>query len=280
MIIFFTFLTFYSAYFNKVTDCGCFGDAIKLTPWQSFYKDIVLLIFILILFFKNEYITPLWDKKYLKIITYSTLLCSFSLAYYVLIHLPVVDFLPYKVGVNIKEAMEIPKGAPKSVYEDVWFYKVNGKVQEYTTEEQPWYIPGAEFVDRTTTLISKGYEPPIHDFTVEMDGADYTQDVLTSEKVIVVVLYNLKKSEKEGLQKLEKLHQEALKKDYLVIGLTASLAPEITKIKESNGVTFDFYACDETALKTIVRSNPGVLLLNKGTIKQKVHWNDIDDLEL
>lgn len=280
MIVFFTFLTFYSAYFNKVTDCGCFGDAMKLTPWQSFYKDVILSVFILILFIKNDLIKPLFDEKYFKITLFSLVFACSSVVYFVLMHLPIVDFLPYKVGVNIEDGMQIPKGAPKSIYKDVWFYKVKGKVQEFTTEDQPWYIPGAEFVDRTTTLISKGYEPPIHDFTVELDGADYTQDVLTSDKVVLVVLYNLDKSESEGLKKLEKLHQEALKKDYLVIGLTSSLNPVIEKIKETNGITFDFYACDETALKSIVRSNPGVLILNKGTIKQKTHWNDIEKLEL
>ncbi len=280
MILFFTFLTFYSAYYNKVTDCGCFGDALKLTPWQSFYKDVVLLILIVTLFFKRDLITPLYAKNYLKITLYSGIFICFSIVYYALMHLPLIDFLPYKVGVNIQQGMEIPKNAPKSVYDDIWYYKVKGEVKEFRTEEQPWYIEGAEFVDRKTTLISKGYEPPIHDFTVELDGADYTQDVLTTEKVILIVTYNLEKSEKEGLKQLEILHQKALKKGYTVVGLTASLPEVINQVKENNQITFDFYACDETALKTVIRSNPGVLLLNKGTIKQKIHWNDVDDLEL
>ena len=280
MILFFTFLTFYSAYYNKVTDCGCFGDALKLSPWQTFYKDVVLLILITPLFLKHELITPLFTKNYLKITLYSGIFICFSIVYYALMHLPLVDFLPYKEGANIQAGMEIPKGAPKSVYEDIWYYKVNGELKEFTTEEQPWYIEGAEFVDRKTTLISKGYEPPIHDFTIEMDGADYTQDVLNTEKVILMVTYDLKKSEKAGLKKLEELHQKALKKGYTVIGLTSSLNEVITNVKKTNQITFDFYACDETTLKTMVRSNPGVLLLNQGTIKQKVHWNDVDDLEL
>ncbi len=280
MILFFTFLTFYSAYFNKVTDCGCFGDALKLTPWQTFYKDVVLLILITPLFIKSDLITPLLPKNYLKITLYTGTFLCFSIVYYALMHLPLVDFLPYKVGTNIQKSMEIPKGAPKSVYDDIWYYRVNGEVKEFKTEEQPWYIKGAEFVDRKTTLITKGYEPPIHDFTIEMDGADYTQDVLSSEKAIIIVMYNLEKSEKEGLKKLEELNQKALKKDYLVIGLTGSLNDVISKVKKDNKINFDFYACDETALKSVVRSNPGILLLNKGTIKQKVSWNDIDDLEL
>lgn len=280
MIVFFTFLTFYSAYFNKVTDCGCFGDAIKLTPWQSFTKDIILLVLIVFLLLKNHLLQPILTNKIARLVISLTVFLNFSIIYYVLMHLPIIDFRAYKIGANIVEGMEIPKGAPRSVYEDIWYYKVNGKVNQYTTEDQPWYIEGAEFVDRTTTLITKGYEPPIHDFTIELDGADYTQDVLSSPKVVLIVMYNLNKSEKKGLENLEALHQNALKKGYLVIGLTASLENEINHLKKQNGLTFDFYACDETALKTIVRSNPGILTLNKGTITQKVHWNDINDLNL
>ena len=114
MILFFTFLTFYSAYYNKVTDCGCFGDALKLTPWQSFYKDVVLLILIVTLFIKRDLITPLYAKNYLKITLYSGIFICFSIVYYALMHLPLIDFLPYKIGVNIQQGMEIPKNALKA----------------------------------------------------------------------------------------------------------------------------------------------------------------------
>ncbi len=280
LITFFALLTFYSAFFDKVKDCGCFGDAMKIKPWQSFGKDIFLLVLILILFFKQEYIKPLLDKKYTKITVFSFISVCLCVIYYVLIHLPIIDFRPYKIGANIPKQMEIPLNAPKSIYEDVWYYRVDGKVNQYTTDEAPWYLPGAEFVDRTTTLISKGYEPPIHDFTIEKDGGDYTDDILSMEKVVIIITHNLKKSEKIGLQKLEKLHQKALKNGYEVIGLTASLDEIIDLTTKQNNITFDFYTCDETTLKTIVRANPGVLILNKGTIVDKVSWTDIDNLNL
>lgn len=280
MIIFFTFLTFYSAYFNKVTDCGCFGDAIPFTPWQSFTKDVVLLALIVFLFKKNKYIKPHFKKRTLRLTVLTGIFICLGITYYVLTHLPIIDFRAYKIGTNIEEGMSIPEGAPASVYEDVWYYRVQGKVNTYSTEDAPWNIPGSEFVDRKTTEISKGYEPPIHDFTMELDGTDYTDDYLSAEKAVLIIAYNLGKSDKEGLATLEAFHHNALSKGYKVAGLTASLEDDIKKIKKNNHLSFEFYACDETALKTIIRSNPGVLVLNKGTISQKVNWKDIDSLEL
>jgi uncharacterized membrane protein YphA (DoxX/SURF4 family) len=132
LIVMFTFLTFYSAYFDVVKDCGCFGDALHLTPWQSFTKDIVLLFFILILFFNQKLIKPLFSNTVQNILALASIfLCSF-MGYWVLNHLPLKDFRPYKVGTNIKKAMEIPEGAAKSVVEMVFIYNVNGVNKEYT----------------------------------------------------------------------------------------------------------------------------------------------------
>src|SRR5690606_25486864 len=130
MIIFFTFLTFYSAYFNKVTDCGCFGDAIKLTPWESFTKDVVLLILIVVLFFGWKFIKPL---KFATIVSLVALVFCVWYAYYVYNHLPVVDFRPYKIGKNIDEGMQVPEGAPESVYEYAWKFMVEGQEKVLVT---------------------------------------------------------------------------------------------------------------------------------------------------
>jgi uncharacterized membrane protein YphA (DoxX/SURF4 family) len=119
LVVLFTFLTFYSAYFDVVKDCGCFGDALHLTPWQSFSKDIILLFFILILFFNKNLIKPLFSNSIQNIITYlSIVLCAF-MGFWVINHLPIKDFRPYKVGTNIRTAMEIPEGAAKSLVEMV-----------------------------------------------------------------------------------------------------------------------------------------------------------------
>ncbi|MGB0950250.1 MAG: BT_3928 family protein, partial [Marinirhabdus sp.] len=134
MIVFFTFLTFYSAYFNKVTDCGCFGDALKLTPWQSFFKDIALLILIVILFLGRKHIAPLFTKAVRSLAVFVLFVGCVMVSYYVLKHLPVIDFRAYKEGVNIEKAMSIPPNAPKPVFEYAWKFKVNGTEKTIKTD--------------------------------------------------------------------------------------------------------------------------------------------------
>lgn len=280
MIVFFTFLTFYSAYFNKVTDCGCFGDALKLTPWQSFTKDVVLLFFILILFFNINRIKPILSKGLTDgLVGLSVILCAF-MGYWVLNHLPLKDFRAYKVGTNIQKGMEHPEGAPKAVVEMIFIYKVNGVDKEFGEKDLASLPAGATFVDRKDKVISEGYIPAIHDFSMEMDGSDYKDELLQEPKLLVYVMYDLALANADGLQELEKLNQLAKAKGYKVIAMTASGAEDIATVKKDYGYTFDFYFCDATTLKTIERANPSIVVLEKGTIKQKVHYNDISDLKL
>ena len=280
MILFFTFLTFYSAYFDKVKDCGCFGDALKLTPWGTFTKDIVLLFFILILFFGVKYIKPVFNNLQTTILASLSFIFSFWLAYHVLMHLPVIDFRAYKIGKNILEGMSIPENAPKPIVEYAWKFNVNGEEKVITTMGDYPSIEG-DFVSVATKVISEGYQPPVVDFSIEStDGEDFTQQFLSEENLILIVSYSLEHMEKAGAEKLKAFSDAALKKGYKVIGLTASGDAEKERIKKQYNLNFDFYLCDEKALKTVVRSNPGILELDKGTVKQKVHWNDIDDLKL
>uniref|UniRef100_UPI00404B1DD4 BT_3928 family protein n=1 Tax=Flavobacterium sp. TaxID=239 RepID=UPI00404B1DD4 len=282
MIVFFTFLTFYSAYFNKVTDCGCFGDALKLTPWETFSKDIVLLFFILILYFNQKYIEPIFNKTGLNLTVFAAYSLCLFMAFYVLQHLPLIDFRAYKVGNNIQKGMEIPEGAEKSEYEMVFIYKVNGVDTEIPyAEVMANKIPeGAEFVDRKDKLIKQGYVPPIHDFSIEKEDNDYTEAILNEPKVILLISYDLNKSKEKGMEALEEINQKAIAKGYEVIGMTASDAETIATYKKKHKLTFEYYFCDATTLKTIERANPSIVVLEKGTIVQKVHFNDIDKLEL
>ena len=282
MILFFTFLTFYSAYFNKVTDCGCFGDALKLTPWESFTKDIVLLVLILILFFNQKYIQPLFGKLGLNATIFMAYTACLFFAYYVLMHLPVIDFRAYKVGTNIQKGMEIPEGAEKSEYEMVFIYKIDGVDTEVPYDDvMAGKIPEtAEFVDRKDKLIKQGYIPPIHDFTIEMDGSDYTQDLLQEPKLIMLISYDLKKVDEDGLAVLEAFHQKAKAKGFQVIGMTSSDKPLIDAAKKQHGLTFDYYFCDATTLKTIERANPSIVVIKNGTIVEKKHFNDIEKVNL
>lgn len=280
LIVFFTFLTFYSAYFNVVKDCGCFGDALKLTPWESFTKDVVLLFFILILFFNMKLVKPLFNQKVQNILAYlSIALCAF-MGYWVLNHLPLKDFRPFKVGNNIQKGMEIPANAEKGVVEMIFIYKVNGVEKEFTEKDLMNLPEGAEFVDRKDKVIKEGYVPPIHDFTLELNGSDYKDELLQEPKLIIFTTYDLEKSEDAGLKKLEKINQNAKSKGYKVIGLTASAKELSDSIKKKYGQTFDYYFCDAIAIKTIERANPSIIVLEKGTIKQKLHHNDSDDLKL
>ena len=279
MIVFFTFLTFYSAYFNKVTDCGCFGDAIKLTPWESFNKDIVLLVFILILFFKSSYIEPFFSKRLRSILVFASFVGCLAFGYWVLMHLPAKDFRPYKIDANITEGMSVPEGAPEAIFEYDWKFDQNGVDTVITTNGDYPKVDGT-FLEVDTREIQAGYEPPIHDFSMERDGTDFTTQFLEEENLIVVIAYNKGMTELEGYANIREVTNNAIKNGYKVIGLSASSSKVMDAMVVQQRLNFKFYFCDETALKTIVRSNPGVLELNAGTILQKLHWNDTKKMNL
>ena len=166
----FLILTWYSAYYDKVTDCGCFGDAVKLTPWETFYKNVILIVLVIYLLIRVHDIQPVASDVLAKRVSLVSLILFIGILFYVLRYLPIIDFRPYAVGKNIPEGMMIPEDAEQPVYEDTWIYNVNGEDQVFTTEEKPWNIEGATFVDRKTRTLKEGYVPPIHDFTMENGG--------------------------------------------------------------------------------------------------------------
>ena len=235
LIVVFLFLTWYSAYYNKVTDCGCFGDAIKLTPWQSFYKDVLLTILILLLSFRVKDIKPIFTGKIPTLITCISLFASLFITYYVLTHLPIIDFRPYAIGKNIPEGME---------------YKDDGEI------------------------------PPVHDFMLEDAQQDLAPEILKEEKVVLIIAYNIQKSEKEGFKAIKDFSDKALQKGYSVYGVSASFTDDLLAVKEEYNLPFQFLFCDETTLKTMIRANPGIIILNKGTVTQKKNWIDLDDIAL
>lgn len=322
MMVFFTFLTFYSAYFNKVTDCGCFGDALKLTPWESFTKDVVLLFFSIILFLYRKHIFPnklfedlkyilpslvfiilfsvgvigwwfpvifailiyglqfvikRFDKNQWRLLSVSAI-ASLVFMFYTYNHLPIEDFRPYKVSANIIEGMEVAPDALPEITEYSWKFTVNGEEKIYVTQGDYPEVDGT-FLSVDTKVIQEAEAPKIHDFTIEGEN-DETQFFLNKENVLVVVAYDFSKSSDQGFKAIKKATDAALAKGYTVIGLTAeSVENRITK-KAQYQLGFDFYFCDGTTLKTIVRANPGVFEMDKATIKQKLHWKDIDQLKL
>lgn len=280
MIVFFTFLTFYAAYFDKVKDCGCFGDFIKLKPWETFWKDVALLVLILILFIGVKHINPLFGKLPTTVLALLSFVVSLWFGYHVLMHLPTLDFRAYKIGANIQEGMSVPKDAPKPIVEYYWKFNVNGEEQIITTNGSYPSVDG-DYVSVDSKVIDEGYQPSVYDFSIETDaGDDLTEQFLNEENLIVVVSYSLEKIEQGGALKLKALQEQARNNNYKIIGLTASGEAAKQRINEAYNLDFDWYLCDEKALKTVVRSNPGILELDNGTVKQKVHWNDIEDLEL
>ena len=279
LTIFFGFLTFYSAYFNKVTDCGCFGDALKFTPWGSFTKDMILLFLAIILWWGRDCIKPLYTNKISIAVLSLTIVGCIGLVYYTQKHLPVIDFRPYKVGVNIQNVKEKPENAPKAVYDYHWKFKIGNREEIITTQGAYPEVEGGKYISVETELVSKGYESPIHDFVIQNQGEDVTAQLLSEPKLLLITSYNLKKADLAGFTAIKQLTDKALKAGYKVVGLTPS-PEEARKLLGSYGLNFDFYAMDITPLKTMVRANPAVIRLEAGTIKQKVSYNDTEKIEL
>jgi uncharacterized membrane protein YphA (DoxX/SURF4 family) len=262
MIVFFTFLTFYSAYFNKVTDCGCFGDAIKLTPWESFYKDIFLLILILILFYyRND--LPENTANWGKFTVIVSLIISLLLAVYAVRNLPFIDFRAFKVGVNIGQAMQ-PSAPLEYVY-------VMRRGDELVTLDQYPSDEGYEFVEMN--LKNPEALPKITDFAVWNDAGEFTDEILKGKKVLVLVS-NLLKMSSSNLAEITSLIQESTAAGIEVKLICASSEEETQELIAENGWDIGYYLADATVVKTIIRANPGIVVLDDGTVVGKFHHNN------
>lgn len=264
MIIFFTFLTFYSAYFNKVTDCGCFGDAIPLTPWESFYKDVILTVLILIMFlFRNHYQPLLKSKMTGNILIGAVAAVLLFLSINVINHLPFIDFRPYKIGNNIQEQMQ-PSARPILEYTMVKDGK-EYKFDKYPTDKSYKY-------KSVKTLNEEETIPKITDYSLWNDEGDFTDASLEGKKLFLVY---------QNLDKLNNDHADEI--NALVKGVEGKIDPIV--LTSASGEAFEkyrhevqlgvpYYFSDGTVLKAIIRSNPGILLLQDGTVLGKWHCND------
>ncbi len=275
LILFFLFLTGYSAIFNKVTDCGCFGDAVKLTNWQTFYKNIILLFLIIYLNFYADQVKPLFNKQITTAFAHSFSLLSIIIMIYTVRHLPFIDFRPYAIGKNIQDGMRIPPNAPKARFKDIWYYKVNGKIKTYSNADEPWNIEGAEFVKRKTITLQEGYVPPIHDFSIENEQqGDITEQVLKAPEIYLIISYNPLKISDKSQKIVNNTAKKLMKQGYEVIGLFA-----LTDKTIQQKFKFPIYLTDATTLKTMIRSNPGLIKLQNGTVVDKKAWRDLSDYQ-
>lgn len=278
-MVFMTPLTLYLALFDPVSDCGCFGDAVVITNWETFYKNIVLLAAAIFLFIYNQRIKPFYSfKSYWFVALYAYSICMLF-AYRNYSHLPVIDFRPYKVGANIPELMSIPEGAPVDEYRYTFVYEKEGVKKEFALDDYPSDDPSWTFVESKTELISQGYVPPITNFVFYNDAdQDVTDEILGNEKGVLLMI--APKLEKAKDQKVDEINGAFDHASDLGIGfycVTASTGEMIREWTDKTGAEYPFLMGDETLLKTIIRSNPGFVLLKGGTIFAKWHYNDMPD---
>lgn len=273
-MIFYTPLTLYIAITNPVHDCGCFGDALVISNWQTFFKNIILLVAAIFIFVRRKQIESHLQSNEQWILSLATAVIILIFCGYSHKHTQVLDFRPFSVGTSIKAKMERPAGAPADVWESTFVYEKDGERKEFAINALPdstW-----TFVDARHTLIKKGYEPPIHDFSiVNADGEDLTEEVLQSDNYnFLLIAYNLDKADLSKIDNINNLADFCINQGYTFQMLTASTDDAIESFRETTNPPYDICICDETTLKTIVRSNPGLMVVKDGVIIGK--WNLAD----
>jgi len=276
VMTFFTILTFFDAFFNLVADCGCFGEAVKLTNMQTFLKNVVLMALIIPLFFwRNKYKSPVSKAGELLGLSFAVVLFTgFSL--YCLWHLPVLDFREWKVGARINKPNELP----------VRFYvtymnRYTGEKQEYLSPEYPWNDSTwlADWI-----FVSQRVEDPNENaMTLMIEdtlGNDLAQGILDiPDYHFLAVIYDLDNANCKAIKKLQQLYLDATESGYSFIGLTSTMPDKISAFKTKTGVGFDLYNSDDVVLESMIRSSPGLILLKDGVVIRKWHYNDFPDWE-
>ena len=276
---FYTPLTFILALTNPVSDCGCFGDALVLTNWQTFYKNLVLMAPTLMVFlYRKKYVpaySPVGEWIWIGMITIA--IAGITLHCYR--HLPWFDFRPYHIGANIPEGMTVPEGMPADEYKTTLIYEKDGVVKEFDVNDYPWDDSTWVWKDTRNNLIKEGYKPPVHDFSITtMEDSDITDEALAYEGyTFLLVAHRLSKSNRQAMDRASDIADFCNGHDCQFYCLTASPQSEIERLKSELGLKYDFCFTDEITLKTIVRANPGLVLLQKGTVLGKWHYNDMPD---
>ena len=276
---FFTVLTLYSAIYNPVSDCGCFGDAVKLTNWETFFKNLVLLPISYFIYRKRNDYNPTISGVKQSLGAFSGLIFILGISIYSLIYLPLLDFRPFKVGQNIQEGMSTPEDAPQSEYVTTFILEKDGERKEFDMDNYPYNDTTWVFIDQKSKLIKEGYQPPIQNFILEnIDGLDVTQDILTNDKpVFLVIAPKVEKASTKNLDHLREIRVMCLKNGYEFFVLTSSLVDNYFQFDATHSLGFDYLSVDETLLKTICRGNPGMIILDKGTIIAKYNHTNLPE---
>ena len=267
-------VTLYLAISNPISDCGCFGDAIVMTNWQTFYKNVVLCIILAIIALLQKQSRPWLSNWGAWVVTLLPILISFAISIYCYNLLPVLDFRPYKKGNNIIEGMQIPEDAPLDKYETTFFYEKDGIEQAFTLDNYPAEDSTWTFVRQESKLIEQGYVPPIHDFSIVTEDGDITDLILEDAGyTLLVISHKVEKAATKNIKCVKSTIANAKKAGANVIWLTSSYSDEIEEFKTQYGIEDTFGATDDITLKTIVRSNPGLVLIKDATVIEKWHHN-------
>lgn len=269
----FTPLTFVLALTNPVTDCGCFGDAIHLTNWQTFWKNVILIILVIFLFTERKKIKILFSNSIEWSVVSIVMVLFILFSLFNLRYLPIIDFLPYKKGIKIAEKMIIPEGSEPDEYMTTFIYVKDGIEKEFNLDNYPADDTAWKFVDQKSILVKKGYQPPIHDFSItSTDGEDLTDNILSHQGYsLLMISKKLDEAASERLAAGFVLGAACLENGIDFYVLSASGSTEVRNF--DNGLIF--CSGDETTLKTMIRSNPGYILLREGTIIEKWSWANV-----
>ena len=269
-------ITLYLAISNPISDCGCFGDAIVMTNWQTFYKNVVLCIVLAIIALLQNQSRPWLSNMGASIVTLLPILISFGISIYCYNLLPILDFRPYKKGNNIIEGMQIPEDAPLDKYETTFFYEKDGVEQAFTLDNYPAEDSTWTFVRQESKLIEQGFVPPIHDFSIITEDGDITDLILEDAGyTLLVISHKVEKASTKNIKCVKSTIANAKKVGAKVIWLTSSYSDDVEEFKTKFEINDIFGATDDITLKTIVRSNPGLVLIKDATIIEKWHHNSL-----
>lgn len=278
---FYTPLTLYLAINNPVTDCGCFGDALVITNWQTFWKNVVLLAAVIMILVWLKFSKRGFCAKAEWAVLIYSFVFSMGLSSYCFANLPSIDFRPYRIGANIQEGMDFPEGAKKDSIFTTFILEKDGVQKEFTLEEYP-KDPSWKFIDQKSIVVEKGYEPPIHDFVLmHEDDGDITDIILEDTNyVFLAVAHNLSQydlvsnpggAHYDNSEKLNAAYDYAHAHGYKFYCLTASgnSSEEMKNYLAATSAKYEFLNADEIMLKTIIRSSPGLFIIKKGTVVNK-----------
>ena len=281
-IVFFTFLTFYSACYNKVTTCGCFGDFLVLKPWTSFWKDIALLILITLIISGKESVNELFTTMVTMALTVFAIILSFAFPIYTYRNLPMLDFRAYKIGDNIKTNMQAGENYKPAEYESGFIYE-NLKTHEqkhFDMKNYPWQDTlNWKWIATDNILIHDAINPPkIVDFSINsLDGVPITDSILNIKGYsFLLVCYDLSKTEDDETlhAKINDFYKLAQQDKINILALASADARQIDDYKHKHQALYDFATADQTVLKTMIRSNPGLMLIKDGTVIMMWHHNN------